>query len=119
MFADLKTAVACDLGLALLDFSVEEFLDAAALQAHQMIVVTALVELEYCFAGLEMMAYQQARLLELGKHPIDRGQADIEALAEQLTVDVFGRQMAHGALLEEIDDLQARQRGLEPGILEI
>src|SRR5438270_11954760 len=47
VLADLEAALAGDPGLALLDLGIEEFLDPAALQAHQMIVMTALIELDY------------------------------------------------------------------------
>ena len=119
VLADLEAALAGDLGLALLDLRVEEFLDAAALQAHQVIVVPALVELEHRLAGLEVMAHQQARLLELRQHAVDRREPDVEAVGEQLLVDVLGGQMPDLALLEQVDDPQPRQRGLEPGVLEI
>ncbi len=79
----------------------------------------ALVELEHRLAGLEMVADEQARLLELRQHAVDRGEADVEALAEQQLVDVLGRQVPDLRRLEEVDDLEARQRGLEAGALEI
>ena len=64
--------------LALFDFGIDEFLDLAALQADQMIVMGAFVQFENRLAGFEVVTLQQARLLELGQHPIDGGETDIE-----------------------------------------
>ena len=84
-----------------------------------MIVVRALVELEHRLARLEVMAHQEPGLLELRQHAVDRGQPDVEPFAEQQLVDVLGRQVPDLRRLEEVDDLQARQRGLEAGALEV
>ena len=48
-----------------------------------MVVVPALVELEHRLAGLEMLAGEEAGLLELREHPIDRGEADVDAFGDQ------------------------------------
>jgi dihydroxyacetone kinase DhaKLM complex PTS-EIIA-like component DhaM len=76
---DREAAFLGDAVLAFLDFGVEEFLDLAALQADQMVVVVALVEFEHRLVAVEMMADQQSGLLELGEHAINRGQPDILA----------------------------------------
>ena len=111
--------IARDPELPLFDLRIEEFLDAAALQANQVIVVTALVELEHRFARLEMVADQQPRLLELRQHAVHRRQADVDTVGQQLLVDILGGQMPDLALLEQVDDPQPRQRRLETGILEV
>src|ERR1700746_823579 len=80
VLGDREAAFLRDLELALLDLGIEEFLDATALQANQMIVVPALVELEHRLARLEVMAHQQTRLLELREHAIHGGQPDVEAV---------------------------------------
>ena len=56
VLGDLEAALAGDLRLPLLDLGIVELLDAAALQADQVIVVTALVQFEHRLAGFEMMA---------------------------------------------------------------
>jgi hypothetical protein len=84
VLAHLEAALLGDLVLALLDLGVVELLDLAALQADQVVVVLALVQFEDRLAGLEVMPLQQARLLELGQHPIDRGQADVHAVGQQV-----------------------------------
>ena len=90
----LEAARLRDGALALLDLGVEELLDPAAVQAHQVVVVLALVELEHRLAGLEVAARQHARLLELHQHPVDRGQADVGAFGQQRLVDVLGGHVA-------------------------
>src|SRR6185369_8662989 len=79
MPVELEAALARDLVLALLDLRIVELLDPAALQAHQMVVMAALVELVHRLAGLEVLAREQARVLELGEHAVDRGEADVDA----------------------------------------
>src|SRR5690606_640439 len=122
VFGDGEAAFLGDLGLALLDFGVVEFLDLAALHADQMVVVLAFVELEHGLAGLEVMALQQARLFELGQHAIDRGQADVDILGDEVTVDVFGRHVPVArivvGLLKQIQNPESGRRGLEADILE-
>ena len=53
---DGEAAVARDAILALLDLGVVELLDAAALQAHEVVVVLAFIELVYGLAALEVVA---------------------------------------------------------------
>ena len=105
-------------GLALLDLGVVEFLHLAAVQAHQVVVMLVLAQLVDRLAGLEVVAAQQAGLLELGEHAVHRGQTDVRMLGQQQAVDVLGRHVALLGLLEDLQDLQARQRGLEAGALE-
>src|SRR5450432_1122124 len=119
MLADLEAAIAGDLGLPLFDLRVEKLLDASALHADEMVVVAALVELEHRLARLEMMTDQKAGLLELREDAVHGGEADVEAFGEQLPIDVFGRQVPHRALFEQVDDLQTRQRGLQPCGLQV
>jgi outer membrane protein assembly factor BamE len=113
-----EAARARDLGLALLDVGVVELLDPAALQAQQVVVVAALVQLEYRFAGLEMLTGEETGLLELGEDAVDGGEADVDAFGKQRLVDVFGREVAHLAALEELEDLAPGQGGLEPAVLQ-
>ena len=75
-----------------------------------------LVELEHRHAVFEMMARHQAGGFELRQHAIDGGESDVLARAEQPLVDLFGRHVARGAALENLEDLQPRQRDLEPGL---
>ena len=56
VLGDLEAALARDLLLPLLDLRVVELLDAAALQADEVVVMRAFVELEDRLAGLEVVA---------------------------------------------------------------
>src|SRR2546430_7147744 len=107
-----------DLVLAPLDLGVVELLDATALQAHEVVVVAAFVQLEHGLAGLEVLAREQARLLELREHAIDRGEADVDAFGDERLVDILGGEVAHLAGLEELEDLAARERRLDASLLQ-
>ena len=84
VLGDPEAALARDRGLPLFDPRIVELLDAAALQADEMVVMVALVQLEHRLAGLEMVANQKTRLLELRQHAVNRGEADVEAFVEEL-----------------------------------
>lgn len=58
VFTDFEAALAGNPYLPFFDLGVVEFLDAPALQAHEMVVMRPLIQLEYGFAGFEMMADQ-------------------------------------------------------------
>ncbi len=118
MAVQLEAALARHLVLAPLDVRVIELLDAAALQAHEVIVVAALVQLEHRLAGLEMLAREQTCLLELGEHPVNRGEADVDAFGDERLVDVFCGEVADFARLEQLEDLAARKCRLEAALLQ-
>jgi len=90
MIVNLEAALGGDFILALFDFGVVELLDPPALDADQMIVMAAPVELEYRLAGFEVMADKQPRLLELREHAIDRGEPDVEPFVQELPIDILG-----------------------------
>ena len=104
--------------LPVLDLGIEELLDVAALQADQVVVVVAFVQLENSLAGFEVMAFEQAGLFELGKHPVNRGQADIHVFGDEQAIDVFGGQVAVFGFLEKIEDLEPRESCLQADTFE-
>ena len=118
MVLQLEAARLRDAALALLDLGVEELLDPAAVEADEVVVVLALVQLEHRLAGLEVGARQDAGLLELHQHAVDGGQADVGVLGEQHLVDVLGAHVALRRLLEHLEHLDARQRRLQAAVLE-
>lgn len=105
--------------LAFLDFAVQKLLDFAALHADQVVVVLALVQLEYSLVAVEVVAHQQPRLFELREYAVDRGQPNIQVFVGKQPIYLFGSHVAFVALLEQIEDFQARQRGFETNALEI
>src|SRR5574343_284155 len=105
--------------LAGFDFRVVELFHPAAVQAHHVVVVLAFVEFVHRLAALEMVAVQQTGLLELGQHPVHRGQADVGAFLQQLAEHVFGCHVALHAALENLEDFQAGASGFQAGALEV
>ena len=79
----------------------------------------ALVQLEHRLAAFEVVADEHARLLELREHAVDGGEPDVHAFLEQHLVDVLGGEVAHVAVLEQVEDPQARQRRLQADGLEV
>ena len=113
-----KTALGRHLALARFDVGIKELFHAAAVQAHQMVVVLALIQLEHRLAAFEVVAAENAGLLELHQHPVHRGQTHVRALREQSLEDILGSHVALRAFLEHLKDLDARQSGLQPIALE-
>ena len=102
MLVNGKAALARNALLAPFDFGIVEFFDPAALHTHEVIVVPALVQLEHRFAALKMMAFEQAGLFELGEHPINRGQTDIDAVLHEQAIDIVGTHVPQAGTLEEL-----------------
>lgn len=104
--------------LALFDFRIVKLFNAAAIKADQMVVVRAFVELINRFTAFKIAACEQAGLFKLCEHTVDRRQADVGMLAQQNAVDIFCRHVPLCAALENLHDLQARQRGLQASVFE-
>lgn len=121
MFANRESMLLGNFLLPLFDLGIVELLDAATIETDQMVVVGALVEFEDRLARLKMVALQQARLFELGQHPVDRGQPDVEAVSQQMAIHIFGRDMARGTLIlqlvKQVENLQPWVGGLEADAL--
>jgi hypothetical protein len=101
VLADLESSLPSDLLLPFLDLRVVELLDATALQAHEVIVMLAFVQLVDRLARFEVVPGQQARLLELRQHAVDGRKSDIKSFTLQQPVDVF----------EDSNRLMIRRRG--------
>ncbi len=123
MFTDREAPFGGNLVLPLLDLGIVELLHPATLEADQMVVVMPFIEFEDGLARLEMVALEQAGLLELRENAIDRGQADVHAVTQQMAVNIFGCDVARGTFfgqfVEQIEDLEAGERGLEANVLEV
>ena len=116
MIVNGEAAFGGDFFLAAFNFCVVKFFHAATLQAHQMVVVAALIELVNGFAAFEMVAYQQPGLFELGEDSIHGGKADIHVFREEHAVDILGGEMTYFALLEQVENFKARQGGFESDV---
>ena len=86
-------------------------LDAAAVQADQVVVVLPSLSSEDRLAASKWLRLQDAGLLELHQHPVHGGQADVGALGEQDLEDILGR---HVALLGALEDVGILMRGRWP-----
>ena len=81
MLIDLEAALAGDFRLPFFDFAVEKFLYAPALQADEVIVVPALVELEDRLPRLERMAHEKSRQSARIDVHADRSRVSVISLA--------------------------------------
>jgi len=118
MVGDDKAFGERDSLLALFNFSIVEFFNFAAIEAHHVIVVLSLIEFVDGFAAFKMVAAQNARLLELGQHPVNSGKANVGVLGQQMAKHIFRGHVALNAFLENLQDFQARQGDLQTGTFE-
>jgi len=112
---DLEAEPRRDLLLPFLDAVVTELFDAAAVYAHDVIVVHALVELEHGRATFEVMASDDAGRLELGQHAVHRCKTDVLVEIEKPAIHVFSAHVAQRAPGHDLEDLDTRNRDLEAG----
>jgi outer membrane protein assembly factor BamE (lipoprotein component of BamABCDE complex) len=116
---DPETAISRNFDLALLDCRIIELFDVAAFDAHDVIVVATLLQLEHRFAAFEVMADEQPGLFELREHAVNRSEPRVRSFLQQRLVYVFGRKVANFAFLEDLQDPQARQGSFETYRFEI
>lgn len=102
-----------DIPLKLLDPLVTELDDLAGLQANHVIVVRPVGQLENGRGAFEIVARDEAGLLELRQHAVDRRQAQLLPAFEQQPIDTLGAQMPIVARFEDFEDFQARRCNLE------
>ena len=105
--------------LPLLDAAVDELFDPAAIKTQDVIVVRAGTELKHRHAVGKVMPRDEPRRLELREHPIHRRQPDVFFQVDEAPVNVFGRKMPRAAFLEDVENLHARQRDLQPGFAQV
>jgi hypothetical protein len=119
MVVNLEAAFLRDRDLPPLDLRIVEFLDVPALYAHEVVMVSALVQFKHRLSTLEVMAHEEPCLLELGQYPVDGGEPRFSAFLLQYAVDLFRGKMAYRTLLEEFEYAQPGQCGLEADGLEV
>ena len=101
---DLKALGLCDIVLTLLNACVVKLFYAAAIKAHQVVMVLALVKFIDRFAAFKLTARQNARLLKLHQYAVDGGQANIGTLIQRETVNVLGAHVPLTAFLEKFQN---------------
>lgn len=116
---DGKAALGGSFFLACLNTCIVKLFNVTALQADDVVMVHALIELEHRFAALEMMSHQQSGLLELCQHTINSSQTHIIATREQQFENLLCAQMAFLAGFEQAQHLEPRQGGFQTGALEV
>jgi hypothetical protein len=97
--------------LALLYLSIVKLFNFAAVKAHHVVVVLALIELVHRFATFKMVAAQQAGLLKLGQNPVHRGEANVGIVFEQMLEHIFCRHVTLRTLLEDFQNLLSGHSG--------
>jgi hypothetical protein len=113
MLCNREAALQRDALLAALDFVVIEFFDQTAIKAHQMIMVRAFIQFKHRLAGLEMIAVQQSGLFKLGEDAINGSESNVHVIRQQDLVDILGTEVAHAALVENIQNLDTWQRDFQ------
>ncbi|MNY04161.1 hypothetical protein D3C86_1368200 [compost metagenome] len=78
-----------------------------------MVVVPLVVELEHGGVRIELSTFEQAGVLKLRDHAINRGQADIAVLRNEVAVDIRRAHVLVGVLIEEVQYLQSRESGFD------
>lgn len=117
MVNQLKAVFFGDFLLAALDGVIKELDDLAAFQAHHMVVMLFLGQLEDRVTAIEIMSYHQACRLELSQHTIDSRQSHVLPRFEQCLVDILRAEMVLvGGRFENLQDFYARQRDLEASL---
>jgi hypothetical protein len=113
MVRNHKTFGLCNGLLARLDFRVKKLLNPTAIKTHHVVVVLPFIEFINSFATFEVVPAQNACLFKLGQHPVNRGQANVGVVLEQMTKHIFGRHVAHLSALKNFQNFQAGQSGFE------
>ncbi len=72
------------------NFCVVKLFHPTAIEADHVVMVLTFIELIDRFTTFEVIAAQNAGLLKLGQNAVDRGQADIGILIQELAKDIFG-----------------------------
>ena len=78
-----------------------------------MVMVLTLVELVHRAFALKMAAGQDVRLFKLHQYSVDRGQANVHVLQDELAVHIFCGHVALCATLKKFKKFQPWQGGLE------
>ena len=88
MALKLESEALGDFILTLFDLTIDEFLDSSALQADQMIVVIAVIQLKSGIVCVKMVTNQNSSRFKLRQHAVDSCKANIHVFSEQGLVNV-------------------------------
>ena len=104
--------------LPLLYLGVVKLFHFSAIQAHQMVVVLTFVKFINRLAAFKMAAAQDTGPLELRQYAVNGRQAHVRPLIEKDAEHVLGGHMALPPFLENFQNFQPWQCGLEPRAFE-
>ena len=100
--------------LTTLNFRIVEFDHLARINAHHVVMVAAISQLEHGVTAIEVMPLDQACSLKLRQHAIHGGQAHIFTRFHQRLVDIFRAHVPRLGIVEHLQNLDPRQGNLEP-----
>ena len=104
MVGDVVAVAGGDLLLQGFDFIAVELDHLAGVEVDHVVVVLATIQLVHGGAAFEVVLEHQPGGFELGQYPVDRGQADVLALRQQLAVDVLGGHVLRLGMLQQLQD---------------
>jgi outer membrane protein assembly factor BamE len=119
MVFDLVAVFGGNRVLQAFDFRIEEFDDLAGVEVEHMVMVFAAIQFEYRLPAFEVVLDHDAGGFELHQHAIDRGQADIFVVVQQVFENFFSGQVLAAGVFEDFKDAHARQRDLQPGFAQV
>ena len=91
----------------------------AALDAHHVVMVAPLIDLEHRAPTFEIVADHQTGSLELGQHAVDGGKPHFLARGQQNFVYILGGHVPDLGFLEDAQDFQARQGRLQTDLFKV
>lgn len=111
-----------DFVLTLFNLAIDEFLNGTALQADQMIMVVAIIQLKSGIVCVKMVTNQNSRRFELRQHAVNSCKADIHVFSEQGFVNVVRRHVPLSlkrSFLENFQNLHPGTGCLQPRVLQL
>ncbi|NYH25900.1 hypothetical protein GGD40_005471 [Paraburkholderia bryophila] len=103
--------------LTRLDFSIEEFMNAATRIANDVVVRIAVIQLIDRAAVTERYVGQQPPVHELSQNPVNRCQTHVAGVFVETHVNRLGREMFMSVRLKKFQHQDARKRGSQTGSL--
>ncbi len=119
MIGELEAEIPSNSSLSLLNDLIVKLFDPATLKANDVVVMIALIQLEYRLSTFEVMAFDQTSGLKLGQNTIDGRETHLLTRPQQGLVNVLRGHVQVFIFLQQIEDLHARQGYLQARIFQI
>ena len=114
MRLDRETTLFGNFFLPPFDFLIMKFFDMAAIGTNQVVMMLDSLFFKNGFSGFEMVPFEETSLFELCQGAIDSRQTNVHVFTEQQAIDIVCRQVFALGLVEQLQNLHARESGLEP-----